>query len=217
MKKKNIIISIVLVLVAIFYTILVKSIDLQAIGPNGSIVGFATINKFFSNLIGVNMSLYKLTEYLGYLALLLAFNYALIGILQLFKRKSLLKIDKEIIILGIFYVIVIGLYIFFEKVIINYRPVLIDGVLEASYPSSHTLLALCICGSSLIINKYLFKDKKSAKYGNIIAIILMISILLGRLISGVHWLSDIIGGVLISLALLTIFKTIIEYVNNKEA
>ena len=217
MKKKNIIISIVLVLVAIFYTILVKSIDLQAIGPNGSIVGFATINKFFSNLIGVNMSLYKLTEYLGYLALLLAFNYALIGILQLFKRKSLLKIDKEIIILGIFYVIVIGLYIFFEKVIINYRPVLIDGVLEASYPSSHTLLALCICGSSLIINKYLFKDKKSAKYGNIIAIVLMISILLGRLISGVHWLSDIIGGVLISLALLTIFKTIIEYVNNKEA
>ena len=217
MKKKNIIISIVLVLVAIFYTILVKSIDLQAIGPNGSIVGFATINKFFSNLIGVHMSLYKLTEYLGYLALLLAFNYALIGILQLFKRKSLLKIDKEIIILGIFYVIVIGLYIFFEKVIINYRPVLIDGVLEASYPSSHTLLALCICGSSLIINKYLFKDKKSAKYGNIIAIILMISILLGRLISGVHWLSDIIGGVLISLALLTIFKTIIEYVNNKEA
>lgn len=214
MKKKNIIISIVLVLVAIFYTILVKSIDLQAIGPNGSIVGFATINKFFSNLIGVNMSLYKLTEYLGYLALLLAFNYALIGILQLFKRKSLLKIDKEIIILGIFYVIVIGLYIFFEKVIINYRPVLIDGVLEASYPSSHTLLALCICGSSLIINKYLFKDKKSAKYGNIIAIVLMISILLGRLISGVHWLSDIIGGVLISIALLTIFKTIIEYVNN---
>lgn len=216
-KKKNVITCIILVLISIVYTLLVKFVDVQTIGPNNSSVGFAGINKFVSNLLGVHMSLYKLTEYLGYLALLLAFNYALIGILQLFKRKSLLKIDKEIIILGVFYIIVIGLYVFFEKVIINYRPVLIDGVLEASYPSSHTLLALCICGSSLIVNKYLFKDKKSAKYGNVISILLMISILLGRLISGVHWFSDIIGGILISAALLKIFKTVLECINEKKA
>lgn len=206
-KKKNIIICGILVLISIIYTALVKYVDVQAIGPNGSSVGFAWINKAVSNIIGTHMGLYKFTEYLGYLALLIAFNYALLGVLQLFKRKSLLKIDKEIIVLGVFYVVVIGIYIFFEKVIINYRPVLIDGVLEASYPSSHTLLALCICGSSLIVNKYLFKDKKSAKYGNILSIILMISILLGRLISGVHWFSDILGGVIISITLLKIFKT----------
>ncbi len=211
-KKKNIIICGILVLISIIYTVLVKYVDVQAIGPNGSSVGFAWINKTVSNLIGTHMALYKLTKYLGYLALMIAFNYALLGVLQLFKRKSLLKIDKEIIVLGVFYVVVIGIYIFFEKVIINYRPVLIDGVLEASYPSSHTLLALCICGSSLIVNKYLFDGKKSAKYGNIISIILMISILLGRLISGVHWFSDIIGGVLISVTLLSIFKTILNYV-----
>ena len=216
-KKKNLIICVILALIAFIYTLLVKYVDVQAIGPNGSSVGFAGINKAISGLLGTHMSLYKLTEYLGYLALLFAFNYALIGILQLFKRKSLLKIDKEIIILGVFYIIVIGLYVFFEKVIINYRPVLIDGVLEASYPSSHTLLALCICGSSLIVNKYLFKDKKSAKYGNVISILLMISILLGRLISGVHWFSDIVGGILISVALLKIFKTVLECINEKKA
>ena len=214
-KRKNIIMSVLLVLVAFVYTLLVKYVDVQAIGPNGSSVGFGAINKAISGLIGVHMSLYKITEYLGYLALLIAFNYALLGILQLFKRKSLFKIDKEIIVLGVFYVVVVILYVLFEKVIINYRPVLIDGVLEASYPSSHTLLALCICGSSLIANKYLFKDRKSAKYGNIIAIVLMVSILLGRLISGVHWFSDIIGGVLISAALLKIFKTILKCLNEK--
>ena len=215
-KKKNIIMCIVLILVAFMYTILVKFVDVKPIGPNNSLVGFSSINKFMSNLLGVHMSLYKLTEYLGYLALLLAFNYTLLGILELYKRKSLLKIDKEILLLGGFYVVVIFVYIFFEKVIINYRPVLIDGVLEASYPSSHTMLALCICGSSLMINKYLFKDKKSAKYGNIIALILMVTILFGRLISGVHWFSDILGGILISIALLKVFKTILESIN-KEA
>ena len=132
-KKKNLIICVILALIAFIYTLLVKYVDVQAIGPNGSSVGFAGINKAISGLLGTHMSLYKLTEYLGYLALLFAFNYALIGILQLFKRKSLLKIDKEIIILGVFYIIVIGLYVFFEKVIINYRPVLIDGVLEPAH------------------------------------------------------------------------------------
>lgn len=216
-KRKNIILCIVLIIVSIVYTLLVKYVDVQEIGPNGSSVGFSGINKTVSNLIGINMPLYKLTEYLGYLALLIAFNYALIGILELFKRKSLFKIDKEIIALGVFYIAVIVVYVFFEKIIINYRPVLVDGVLEASYPSSHTLLALCICGSSLLINKYIFKNKKCSKYGNVISAILMASILLGRLISGFHWFSDIVGGILISATLLQIFKIVLENLNKKKA
>ena len=96
-KKKNIIMCVILAVVAIIYTLLVKYVDVQAIGPNGSSVGFASINKAVSNILGVHMSLYKLTKYLGYLAILVAFNYALLGVVELFKRKSLLKIDKEII------------------------------------------------------------------------------------------------------------------------
>lgn len=214
-NKKNIIICCLLVIVSIIYTLLVKYVDVKPIGPNNSLVGFASINKFVSNLIGVNMGFYKITKYLGYLAILLAFNFVLLGILQLYKRKKISKVDKEIFALGAFYVIVVFIYAFFEKVIINYRPVLIDGVLEASYPSSHTLLALCICGSVLIVNKYIFKNKKSSKYGNIISIILMITILFGRLISGVHWFSDILGGVIISIALLKIFKTSLELINKE--
>ena len=205
-NKKNILICVLLVLISIIYTLLVKYVDTSTIGPNGSVVGFSSLNSFVFNLTGNNMTLYKITEILGIIPILIALMYAVIGLIQVIDRKSL-KVDKELIALGILYVVVILIYVFFEKCIINYRPVIIDGVLEASYPSSHTLLSICICGSSLLINKYLFNNKKIYKYINIISIISMVLIVLGRLLSGVHWASDIIGSIIISITLLKILET----------
>lgn len=205
-NKKNILICILLVLISIIYTILVKYVDTSIIGPNGSVVGFSSLNSFVFNLTGNNMTLYKITEVLGFIPILIALMYAVIGLIQVIDRKSL-KVDKELIALGILYVVVILIYVFFEKCIINYRPVLIDGILEASYPSSHTLLSVCICGSVLLINKYLFNNKKIYRYINIVSIISMILIVLGRLLSGVHWASDIIGSIIISITLLKILET----------
>lgn len=205
-NKKNILICVLLVLLSIIYTLLVKYVDTSIIGPNGSVVGFSSLNSFVFNLTGNNMTLYKITEILGIIPILIALMYAVIGLIQVIDRKSL-KVDKELIALGILYIIVILIYVFFEKCIINYRPVIIDGVLEASYPSSHTLLSICICGSALLINKYLFNNKKNYKYINIISIISMVLIVLGRLLSGVHWASDIIGSIIISITLLKILET----------
>ena len=205
-NKKNILICVLLVLISIIYTLLVKYVDTSTIGPNGSVVGFSSLNSFVFNLTGNNMTLYKITEILGIIPILIALMYAVIGLIQVIDRKSL-KVDKELIALGILYIIVILIYVFFEKFIINYRPVLIDGILEASYPSSYTLLSICICGSALLINKYLFNNKKIYKYINIISIISMVLIVLGRLLSGVHWASDIIGSIIISITLLKILET----------
>ena len=205
-NKKNILICVLLVLISIIYTLLVKYVDTSTIGPNGSVVGFSSLNSFVFNLTGNNMTLYKITEILGIIPILIALMYAVIGLIQVIDRKSL-KVDKELIALGILYVVVILIYVFFEKCIINYRPVLIDGIFEASYPSSHTLLSICICGSALLINKYLFNNKKIYKYINIISIISMVLIVLGRLLSGVHWASDIIGSIIISITLLKILET----------
>lgn len=205
-NKKNILICVLLVLISIIYTLLVKYVDTSTIGPNGSVVGFSSLNSFVFNLTGNNMTLYKITEILGIIPILIALMYAVIGLIQVIDRKSL-KVDKELIALGILYVVVILIYVFFEKCIINYRPVLIDGILEASYPSSHTLLSICICGSALLINKYLFNNEKIYKYINIISIISMVLIVLGRLLSGVHWASDIIGSIIISITLLKILET----------
>ena len=103
-------------------------------------------------------------------------------------------------------------YLFFEKVIINYRPVLVNGLLEASYPSSHTILSLCVCGSSIIVNKKLYSKKRISKIINPIAFFIMILTTVGRLLSGMHWLSDILGGIIISITLLYVFSTVINLV-----
>ena len=210
MKKKNMIVSIVLMVLSILYTILVRIVDVKDIGPGGSNVGFSTINKYVSDLFDLNMAWYKITEYIGYIAILVAGIYALIGLVELIKRKSIKKIDKEIIALGILYIFVIGIYVLFEKFVINYRPVIIENVLEASYPSSHTLLALCVCGSGIIVNNKLFSNKKYIKLVNIVLLVLMGTIVIGRILSGVHWITDIVGGILISSALLSSYYTVIN-------
>ena len=205
MKKRNIIISVILTIVSIVYTILVKTVDVKPIGPNNSNIGFSRLNDAFRSLIGSSTLIYKITEVFGLILLLLVVIYGCIGIGQLISRKKIFKVDREIIILGCLYVLMMVVYVFFEKVVINYRPILIDNELEASYPSSHTILALCVGLSSLKVSKRYF-NKKYIKIINYITIGLMLVVFLGRLISGVHWLSDIIGGLILSFTLLSYFN-----------
>lgn len=211
MKNKNLIRFIIFFVLSVVFTILIKTVDVKEVGINSVKVGFSTINSWFRGLLytGNQYSklLYCLTKYLGYLPILSCGVYGGIGLMQLIKSKSLKKVDKEIIILGIFYVVVLLTYILFEKVVINYRPVIIDVKegLEASFPSSHTVLAICMIMASIIINKLLFENKYT-KMINAGSYIVLVIIVIGRLFSGVHWLTDIIGGVLISCALINLLK-----------
>ncbi len=125
----------------------------------------------------------------------------MIGLLQLIQRRSLFKVDASIIVLGI-YAIVIGVYVLFEFYIVNYRPILIDGYLEASYPSSHTMLACCFMAAAMLECRMLVKDRMINIIVQVISLIIMAVIVIGRLISGAHWFTDIIGGLLISGALI---------------
>lgn len=213
-KKRNFLISAILILIAIVFTILVKVVDVKPVGANETSIGFATVNQFVFKTIGVNMVWYHITDWLGIVSICIAMAYALIGIIQLVKRKSLFKVDKEIIILGLFYIFVIALYIFFEKIIVNYRPVLMDGSLEASYPSSHTLMIICLCGSFIIVNKRLFNNNIS-KVINILSLVIIFITVIGRLISGVHWFTDVIGGIFISLALLMTLYSLTDIIKKE--
>ena len=213
-KKRNFLISGILLLIAITFTILVKVVDVKQIGVNNSSIGFATLNQFIFETTGVNMIWYHITDWLGLIPVFMAIVYAFIGLIQLIKRRSIFKVDKEIILLGLYYIIVIALYVFFEKVIINYRPILMNGFLEASYPSSHTLMTICICGSSILINKKLFNNKIT-KVINYLSIIIITITVVGRLISGVHWFTDIIGGILISSGLLMTFYSLLSIINKE--
>lgn len=211
MKKsnwKNI--SILLGISTIIYIILLKTIDVRPIGPYHTKIGFATINNFVHVYLPKNTPWYKVTKYLGILTFTIVAYYAWIGLKQLLKYKTIKKVDKKIIVLGVFYILVGIVYVFFEKVIINYRPILMNDELEASFPSSHTMLALCVCGSSLIMSKYYIKDKKKKQILDMITWSLMIVLVVGRVLSGVHWLTDIIGAVLISAFLLSLLLTYLK-------
>ena len=216
-SKKYLISSIILVTIAIVFTMLVKFVDVGAIGPEGSKVGFQAINEFVKNMFPFNETMYKITKYAGFIPLLLAVYYALVAFIQLIKKKSLKKIDKKLITIGVFYVVVLLVYIFFEKVVINYRPVIIDieEGLEASYPSSHTILAICFCASSLMISKTYIKNKMLRRIVDVLTWLLMAFIVVGRIIAGCHWISDIFGGIIISLALLNIFYMVLIKIDEK--
>lgn len=212
-KKRNFFISTILILLAVVFTILVKVVDVKQVGVNETSIGFVTLNQFVFKTTGVNMIWYHITDWLGLMPIFMAMVYSLLGLVQLIKRKSLFKVDKEIIILGLFYVVVISIYIFFEKVIVNYRPILMNGFLEASYPSSHTLMTICLCGSSIIVNKKMFNNKIT-KLMNMLSLIIIFITVIGRLISGVHWFTDIVGGIFISIALLMTLYSLVDAIRN---
>ena len=215
MKKGKMISSVICAALFAVLIVLVKTVDVQQIGPEGSSIGFAGINKAMNDATGLNMTLYKITEVLGLLALAVAGCFALLGLVQLIKRKSFAKVDPEIYALAGLYVVVLALYVIFEKVIINYRPVIMpdEEHVEASFPSSHTMLGIVIMGSTfIIIDKYI-KNESICKSVRIVSILILIAIVFGRLFSGVHWLTDILGGVLISSALLFIFSSVIGALN----
>ena len=215
MKKTNLIrITIIFLIISVIYTVLVKIIDVRAIGPYASKVGFSTLNESVKNTLGYNKAWYLITKYLGVLPFLLVGFFALIGAKQLYDRRNLLQVDKRILLLGCFYILLGIVYIFFEKVIINYRPFLTEGVLEASYPSSHTMLAVCICLTSIYVAKFYIKNKRFLKLFDLAVFILMILLVVGRTLSGVHWISDIIGGIIISITLVFAYITSLKYFSN---
>ena len=142
--KKLLIIGIMLLMAFAVWTYLIQTVDVQPVGQNGTVVGFAELNCKFHTLTGVHMKLYTITDWLGLVPVFVCIIFSIIGLVQLIKRKSIFKVDKDIIFLGIYYIIVVFFYIIFEMFPINYRPILIEGVLEVSYPSSTTILILSV-------------------------------------------------------------------------
>ena len=180
------------------WTAIVRFVDVGAIGPRGSEVGLASLNGFFHRLIGSDMILYDITDWLGLVPIAIAFGFAVFGLLQWIKRKSILKVDKSIIALGVFYIAVFGAYVLFEFLTVNYRPVLINGYLEASYPSSTTLLVLCVIPTALMQLNARIRNKAARLTVLAIGIAFVLFMVIGRVLSGVHWITDIVGGILLS-------------------
>ena len=192
----------------ILWTLAVSLVDVQAIGPRDSAVGFATINGWFHDLAGVDMTLYHITDWLGLVPVAFGFGFAILGFVQWIRRKSLFKVDRSILVLGGFYIVTLAAYLFFEDFVINYRPVLIAGFLEASYPSSTTLLVLCVMPTAAMQLRQRIKNRPFRWAVSATITAFTVFMVAGRLLSGVHWLTDIVGGALLSAGLVKLYETI---------
>lgn len=183
------------------WTAAIQVADVQPIGPEGSKVGFAQMNGFVHEWTGVCLPLYTLTDWLSLIPLTCMAGFACLGCIQWIQRKKLLAVDSSLLMLGGFYLVVLAAYLLFEVCVINTRPVLLEGRLEPSYPSSTTVLVLCVMPVTLRELRGRLR-RKGLKRGLSIAIrgfsVLMV---LGRTLSGVHWITDIIGGILLSAGL----------------
>lgn len=190
----------------VLWTVAVQFIDVRTIGPNGSSVGFATINGFVHKLTGVHMSLYNVTDWLGLVPVFVAMGFALFGFAQWIKRKHLSKVDYSIFVLGGFYIAVMAVYVLFEMITVNYRPVLINGILEKSYPSSTTLIVMCVMPTAIMQFNSRIKNTVLKKTMSFLITAFIVFMVIGRLVSGVHWFTDIIGGALLSAGLVALYR-----------
>lgn len=208
--KRMIFIPSVLLCLFVLWTALVIFVDVKPIGPNGSSVGFAALNGYVRELVGVNITLYKITDWLGLIPIFVAFGFAIFGLYQLVKRKSLFKVDADVLALGVFYIAVMGVFVFFELVPVNFRPVLIDGYLEASYPSSTTLLTSTVMPTLAMQIGRRMKSKTAKSFMLSLVFLFTAFMIVGRIISGVHWFSDIIGGLLVSAFLVLTYRFVTD-------
>ncbi len=206
-KRKGFIWSGCLLLAFVLWTLLIQTVDVQPAGVNGTNVGFAVVNTWFHRLTGVHMGLYTVTDWLGLVPIAVCIGFGLLGLVQWVRRKHIAKVDRNILLLGGYYILVILGYLIFEMIPINYRPILIDEAMEASYPSSTTLLVLSVMPTLLFQVNRRAKSQTVRRITAAFVILFSAFMVIGRLAAGVHWLTDIVGSVLLSAGLYCLYRT----------
>ncbi len=202
-------------LLFVLWTVLIQCVDVQPVGPRNTEVGFASWNVWFHHLTGVNMTLYTVTDWLGLVPIFICGCFGIIGLIQWIRRKKLLRVDSDILLLGVYYLLVIAAYLLFEMIPFNYRPILINGYLEASYPSSTTLLVLSVMPTLMFQTNRRCGTAALRHFSAAFTVLFSLFMVIGRLISGVHWATDIFGSILLSTGLFLLYCAAVAYTDQK--
>ncbi len=215
--KRELLIGLVMMGAFFVWTLLIQCIDVKTAGESLTEVGFSSFNVWFYHLTGAHMMLYTITDWLGLVPIVICLCFGVLGFRQLVKRRSLLRVDGDILILGVYYILVIVVYLAFEMIPINYRPVLINGMAEASYPSSTTLLVLSVMPTLKFQVDRRIENTLIKSVITVFVIVFSIFMVACRLISGVHWATDIVGSVLLSYSLFMFYCAAVGLTSRKEA
>ena len=215
--QKGIGIGLGLLAAFLLWTVLILCVDVRPVGQQGTDVGFAALNVWFHGLTGVHLSLYDLTDKLELLTFVVCLAFGLLGLIQMIRRRSLKRVDPDLLLLGAYYIVVLFIYLIFDKIPINYRPIPIDGVMETSYPSSTTLLVLSVMPTLKFQIDRRVGGKTIRKVTTVFVILFSAFIVLARLISGVHWLTDILGSVILSAVLYVLYTSLVALLDQRRA
>lgn len=149
------------------------------------------------------LSVATLLSFLGSIKGLIVVSFFLVFILKSNKQRIFLFLD----LIGSGLIINITKNIFLRE-----RPIIGQNLLaDYSFPSGHTFIAITFYGFLL----YLVMKGKQSNYKKLkegVLLFLIITIPLSRLILGVHYLTDVLGGITLGLAYL--FFLIIMYESN---
>lgn len=206
-RKKHLLTGILWLAAFSLWTLAVCRIDLQPLGPYGTMVGLGSLNGPVQRLVGFHRWLYDLTDLLSIIPLGCLAAFGLVGLYQWIRRRQLFRVDRSILALGVFYLAVGACFLLFEQFPVNFRPVLAEGVLEASYPSSTTLLVLTVMPTTVLQLRY--RCENCRKYCTAIWLYTAFMVM-GRVLSGVHWITDIIGGILLAAGLVQLYRAMAE-------
>lgn len=210
MKKKIIDISLLVsFFLFIILTVLVLVVDVKVNDVTGTDIGLSTFNEFFNDLPKNNIW-DQISDIVMYISLASILVFVGIGIYQWIKRRSLKKVDFEIMFLGVFIVLMVGFWLVFDKlVVINYRPMKINGEIESSYPSTHVMVVTFL----LFASCYFINKKWNTKLVNVlsytVASIIVIATSIFRVAAGMHWVTDVLGGILLGIVLYLGFLSVI--------
>ncbi len=197
-------------------TVLLCCVDVRAAGESQAPVGFAALNEAVFDALGQSEIALTLSKVGGLLIIAAVGAFGVLGLVQVIRRKGLLRADRELYFMACGLVLLAVFYVIFEIFVINCRPVLDEGELAASYPSSHTMLAVAVSGMGM---SYLHGlSKKHALIYACIGVLNVASVVtvICRLLGGVHWLTDIVGGLLLGAAVVCAYRAACTFWSKKK-
>lgn len=138
--------------------------------------------------------------------------FVVLGLYQLITRKSLLKVDHRLLWMILPLVLIAITYVVFDKfLVLNIRP---NGSGEASFPSTHVMVVSTIFLIIALNLPYYIKSKTAWIIIDIAMLLLIVLVCVGRVLSEMHWLSDVLGGLAFAIIFAVIYYLIIRRKSN---
>ncbi|MBR0431578.1 phosphatase PAP2 family protein [Candidatus Saccharibacteria bacterium] len=215
--KKYFILAGVFAVISIIFTVLVTLIDVKLVGAGHTAVGFSAINDVIFRWLGTSTFWDKFSDYCLLFSIFIMLCFAAFGLFQWIKRKNLKKVDIDIFLLGGTYMLLFALYFIFDHIVINYRPVLEEGQLINSFPSSHIMCIIGVIATTIFELPRYIKSKTARVILTILLIIFMGVSAFARVASGMHWFTDVLAAIFFGLTIAFAFMGAQKYLTAKPA